>query len=770
MRQSYLESYYNIIPKTQQNRLLEIIKKNYDDVGSVVDQATLQKRLESLVAQLDKPLGDPLVQFRKAEKYSKIKSADYNNTMDEVYTDLGALFKQDNLIDSTMTIHRALNDSVITDVQSALQKVENDVMVYKVVKENKTGITDAVFNTFYKDDNQVLPYAYKANVDTYTNSAKLPPGYEQTALSINGLAMADISLTRYGGGLRGTLDNDDHTKEKAIDGSLRTFWAEVILTDEPIRQMYGGSSIFGTVCEITIKLFRSELINHIRFDPYSGYPLTVLKIKYRGSINDSWTDLNITPQSSTRYMEFNFDGVYSKEIMIVINQPNFNINTYKIPKSAINNAEMWSQIADAELSISTDTTAPIQATQDMVDYITGWQSYMDAAKQYADRLQQFGRPADYPYRASISESIFDSTTQQILAASVDGADSLKLDVYGKKAPLNDQLVEVRKYEYLYGSYNIDIKHIRYLSKGEYISPKYKVNGVILEAELDVTDVIPSGTTIEYQLATRDSEWHNIMPNGGDSYVSKERLILDAKTQAGFTRFDCSGVPNVVYMNDMPIPSGSYEFLGSSNSVVMSSGWYSGNANYTISYVPEGVSDVEPSGVVINFSDDPPVEIQETFIGSDSRQYKVSISHYPLIDFRIINDTAEADKPSPNFLYSLGGWKNISIGTLYGISPGDTYYPFTVTVDGYSAENMTDYYNNVRPALTQYDLVKYPSFEYFQSGTNLYFNVPLSNRKVKVTYSYLNDFIQLKAVLRANLRSAVHLTPELQDYTIKLRTL
>lgn len=766
MRQSYLEAYYNLIPTTQQDRLLSSIKQSYDDVGVSADLATLQNRLETLIAQLEKPLGEPLVKFRKAEKFSKIVSKDYNDTMDEVYADLGALFKQDNVIASTMIVHKALNDTVITDVQSALQKVENDIMVYKVLRENKTGITDAIFNTFYKDDNQVSPYVYKAWVDTYTNSVKLPPGSAQTALSINGLAMADITLNRYGGGVRGTLDNEEHSKERAIDEDLRTFWAEVILTDEPIRQTYEGQSYFGVVTEIVVNLFRAESLNHVRFDPYSGYPLSVVKIKYRQGHDHPWIDLGVAPQSSTKYMEFNFKEVYAKEVMVVINQSNFTVNTYKIPKRAINNAQLWSQIADSELSISIGTSEQTSSERDMVDYTDGWQAYLDATKKYADRIYSIGRPQDYSFRSSISETIFDSTTQQMLEASQTGADSLKLNVYGKKAPVNDATVEVRKYEYLYGAYNIDIKKIRYLSTGEYVSPQYKVNGVILEAELDTTEVVPSGTTIEYQLATRESEWVNIMPNGGCSYIAKERLDIDPITQTGILRFTCSGYPDSVYMNDSPLPAYSF----SNNSVAIPSGTYNSSASYTVSYTPNGVIDATPSGVVASFADNSLYDSVETFNGSDSRQYRVALAHYPYIEYRIINDTAEAMRTSPNFIYELGGWRNNSGSTLYGIVPGAIYYPFVVTVDGYSAENRTDYYEQIRPALTQYDLVNYPNFEYFQAGESIYFNTPLQNRKIIVTYKYLNDFVQLRALLRSNLRSAVYVTPVLEDYTIKLRTI
>ena len=113
--------------------------------------------------------------------------------------------------------------------------------------------------------------------------------------------------------------------------------------------------------------------------------------------------------------------------------------------------------------------------------------------------------------------------------------------------------------------------------------------------------------------------------------------------------------------------------------------------------------------------------------------------------------------------------NISGSTKYGIDPGSYYDIFTATVDGYPAENRTDYYNYIRPALTAYDRIQYPYYEYFQSDKNLYFNTKIENQEVKVIYKYLNDYVQFQAVLRNNNPANVTYTPMLLSYTLKLRT-
>jgi len=769
VRQSYLESYYNLIPKTQQERLMSVLKSRYDAVGQTATDADFTNQIKELIAGLQQPLGHPLIQLRKATKYGKIVSKDYNNTMDEAFVDLGALFKQNNNINKTIKVHRLINESVLRDIKAALATVENDIVVHKVIKENKTGITDVKFNSFYKADNLSIDSVYAAQTDTETNSIKLPKGLDHSSLSIDGLAMADIDIFHFGGGIKGTIEDESHRKELAIDGSTETFWGEVILVDEPIRQVYAGETQFGAVCEVVISLFRADLVNNIRLNPFTNYPMTILGIYYKPSVNSDWVDIGVEKVSSTTTVEFNFSEVIAKQIKIVINQRNPSINTYKIPKRIINNAQLWQQIVDREFSISTETDVPIQATQDMIDYITGWQAYVDATKSYEATLKSIGKPSDYEQTQSISESIFDAATKEMTKSGGESVvDPLKLDLYSKKPEVTDELIEVRKYEYVYGAYNIDIRKIWYLETGEYISPMYIPNGAVLEARLDTSEVVPSGTSIEYQVATRPEEWKNILPSGG--YILQERVDIDSNTQTGYIRFPCSGSIDGLYRNGNVIPVTDYVFNSTDSSVVVASGWYTATSAYTVAYEPKGVTDITPSGVIVNFAGDSLLDADETYAGVGSRQFKIDAGHYPYIEYSIINDTSKAGKSLPSFSDEDGRWLNISGVTKYGIASGEYYDILRVTVNGFDSINRTDYLAGIRPALTAYDEIMYPYYEYIHSGKSLYFNTPLADKEVKVKYKYLNDFIQLRALLRNNSRGNVSMTPILNDFTLKLRTI
>ena len=770
MSNSYLSSYESLIPAAQQQRLLAVLSVNTAATGATASLSTLETQIRALVAQLENPLGTPQFTYRPAAQFGKISSNDYNLMMQELFVDLGALFAQDNNIDSTMSIHRNLNSAAIADNQSSLNTVANDVAVYQIVNNNKDGINSAIFNNFYKDDNRYSDPIYEAFLDTETNAITLPHGSVNDALNINGLSMASISTTTYGGGIKGILSNNQATPKQAIDGSSSTFWAEVTMSPQPITQVYNSKTVFGPVCEIVINLYRIELINYVRFDPFSKFPVGVIYIMYRSNSSSPWIDIGVTPQTSTSVMEFYFNNIVVKDIKIVINQQNPSVNTYQIPQSQLNNSLLWQQIANDELSI-VDTSAPqTSSSQDMLDYTPGWQAFEDASQGYKNNLINIGYPDNYVRDGDITPSVFKAATQQITATTDAGAQVLSVQLYNAPATGNNTLVTTRMYEYVYGAYNIDVQKIWYVDTGIYTSPVYKSPGTVVEAELDTVDYSPANSNIEYQLSTRSGEWINIIPNGGSATVSGERLVPDPATLAGELRFLANGNPTAVYQNGIALPGASYSFSSSTNSVTLAQSTYIEAASYTADYVT--ASGTAGTGT-ISFLGDTLISEEEIYTGKPSDQYLVSTEFYPFINYSIINNTTNADASGTiNFTYTGGRWLNVQPSGTYvdGINGGDYYDPLLITVNGFPAENMTDYYTGERPALTQYNATSYPYYNYFHSENNVYFNTLVSGLEFKILYQYLNESIQLRATLRNNLASSVTQTPSVSSFIIKLRTI
>ena len=223
-------------------------------------------------------------------------------------------------------------------------------------------------------------------------------------------------------------------------------------------------------------------------------------------------------------------------------------------------------------------------------------------------------------------------------------------------------------------------------------------------------------------------------------------------------------------NTVSLPSSDFTYDKTDSSVEITPAWYTGTSSYTIDYLPDGIGSVTPSGVTVSFANDVLNDSVEVYSGSTSRQYKIETDYFPFINYSIINDTSRAGKSSPGFSYESGRWYNYTTSTKQGILPGEYYDVILLTVDGFEATNRTDYYDNVRPALAAYNAVTYPFYEYIHAGKSLYLNTPIYEKEIKIKYKYLNDSIQLRAILRNNNRGNVSNTPTIEDITLKMRTI
>lgn len=742
MRNNYLETFKNTIPQSQKNRLLEVIKRQHQDVGVDPTDQELEKSLINLIAQLDAPMGEPLTKFRAAVPYKPLSSSDYNKTRSEGFTDLGSLYDQNNLIEKVITQHQGINKAVLTDIKSSLQNIIDELHIHAVVRENRDGFTDVKANIFRKIDNESKSIFYKAQVDTETASLKLPASVKASALTIEGRTTATIALNHLGGGVRGTCEQEKFNKERAVDGSHDTFWGEVILTDEPVKQYYNGALHFGVICEITINLSRTELINNIKFNPFTQYPLDILNIFYWDKKTNAWMPLNVA-QRNAFTMEFNFKEVKTSQIKIVINQREANVNSYKLPKIFIRNVELWQQIVDRELSLAGLGVPEDQISQSMINQMTGWRAYLDALIKYKKQVEEKGVG-----QKTTLEKIFDSITTTLTGHQKKGAETLKLQIFQERAKQEEKLITIRKFEYTYGAYEIEINRRIYTHKGEYLSPKYVPTGPIILSELETTETTPQATAVEYSLSVDDKNWLNIAPKTTTDSGLTELLNIDKQSREAFFRFH-AGTVSGVFRNGNVLAPTDYTLLQSGgvwSGVLIHASVYDAKSMYTVDYVP-----ILASQSVDWTTLKPRKVMEEKVVDAGNREHSIELDKFPHIDFEKINS-----------------WTDMGDGEW--ISGGLQYFPLVVTVNGHKALNRTDYYDVRSPALTPFDVNRYPFYEFMQAGRRLWFNADIDGKRIRTVYSYLNNYIQLKIILRSILPGANSVTPEIKDYLIKLKTL
>jgi len=89
-------------------------------------------------------------------------------------------------------------------------------------------------------------------------------------------------------------------------------------------------------------------------------------------------------------------------------------------------------------------------------------------------------------------------------------------------------------------------------------------------------------------------------------------------------------------------------------------------------------------------------------------------------------------------------------------------------------NRTNYHNNNKYPLQDYDPVRYPVFEYYQYKNRIYFNDNLNNygdnneAEIIVKYKYLIECLRLKIIMYRNIKHNYGLTPIVRSYAIKTK--
>jgi hypothetical protein len=105
------------------------------------------------------------------------------------------------------------------------------------------------------------------------------------------------------------------------------------------------------------------------------------------------------------------------------------------------------------------------------------------------------------------------------------------------------------------------------------------------------------------------------------------------------------------------------------------------------------------------------------------------------------------------------------GKVWGLNLR-TYEPIRVFVDGEKTYNVTDYYNLVQPAFSGSS--ENNRIEFVQAGKTLFFNQPLVGRKIEVQYSWLIQYLKLRATLRSNVPVNTILTPKLDSARLRVK--
>ncbi|HUW12379.1 MAG TPA: hypothetical protein VM537_21820, partial [Anaerolineae bacterium] len=98
----------------------------------------------------------------------------------------------------------------------------------------------------------------------------------------------------------------------------------------------------------------------------------------------------------------------------------------------------------------------------------------------------------------------------------------------------------------------------------------------------------------------------------------------------------------------------------------------------------------------------------------------------------------------------------------------TYAPLVVNVGNIAAFNISDYLSGRHPAFlsTSEDALRY---EYIQIGRKLFFNRPINNTPITVSYRWMTQYLQVFGLLRGHGAARVPSTPVLSRYHLEIES-
>lgn len=352
------------------------------------------------------------------------------------------------------------------------------------------------------------------------------------------------------------------------------------------------------------------------------------------------------------------------------------------------------------------------------------------------------------------------------------------DIVSKPKPFKEDLIDMQKYEYVTGLYQMAASQVGYKRTGIYVSKPFIVPGNVLEVELEAQESHPlfdlvsyttnRCTSVEYYITHKArpiaTDWLPILPKGHQNIYNE--LLQVTNQRVGELRFKAkSDMPIYVYCNHKLMANHEWSIYPDYQQIIVNSEQFVASHIYTIDYTPDS-EDYNPWLLDLREHGLSPSTAIESSVEGPDRNGTLYLQRYPYIDYnrvqdqdyhpiRVYIDDANIIGPEGNEFNSALPWHD------------DTLI---------ATRNITDYQNLIRPELTPYQTTDpvYLTFEYTHHQNMLYFAEtfdriePSSGNHAtgnfRIEYDVLDPTIRFKIIMR-NTNPMLSTTPIVDNYTL-----
>lgn len=685
-------------------------------IRSGVEEDSERKRLEEMITAAGQPA------FKALEQSGLAQSDPINQNLREADLDLRTLFLHLGKIDAELNKHQRLHQSVLQSMKIAVRKLE-DQLEYITERLARNLGSNTHFESFrdpssfetdqslYTEaDGSPVPEASRAVLDLDREGIKLPVVHWENALiSPTGIKLGRIRIVKKLGTNPRELWNPQSDVDRAIDGSMETFWSESIFTESPIKvalvdpddpDYYCGIQ-HGAACELEITFDSITVINEISFTPYAEHPVQILAVRaytsddpnepYVDLISPKLADIGRGPAFTLEPVVYQLPDTPVKRLRILLNQIHYTREEILVSTREERKTEMiLSAAGTEEPKVEEDAVfAPVWASHYEADpsLMTVQRMMLDQAEPDIERLM-------------------DLTNEE-------------------------EIVPMTVFHYQYGMYDIGVKRREYADAGVYVSQPITSDKGLQGVSLSVTEEhpvvpgMPRVTHIEYSVSPDGKTWYPILPLGQEK-VEGEVIKVSPATRSAPLRFRAAQVLQV-YENGQPV-----SFTASAQEVTVAE--YHSSSIYTVDYIPE------EGQTYVDFAKAGPIREIYRQYGTD-RRGRLMLPDVPYVNYQKLSAGIQ---PSASERLSV-----------------------TVTLqDGsrITAVDVTDYLNpvnNLDP--TSADL----QFQVI-GPRQIQFNRPIdSTTLITVEYPTVAKSVRLRAILRRS-GGDPGLTPVLKDYILHMR--
>jgi hypothetical protein len=818
----FLDDFLITMPTTQRKKLMELLELKRKE-GLIRSSHELQAELERLLADIGEREGGPT--FKARTQSGKTDSQSFNANMEEIAFDLATLFEASSTVDRLMMDNKQLSRSLLSSIKKKIFTVQSKLERYKMLMKHSDGFVDGVHEQFNnpeytETDGTILQSLRKDRYDKFLDSTYAAETIGGS-LQLAGVETIDQLKTNYGRRLARVevlnrtghaSSNPDHEIEKAIDGSLNTYWAESILVDQPIVQNindlwknnYTDFPKDGAISEIQISLNGITTVSDIHFDPFCSYPMEIISIygyetedmggRVYELISPNHSNVHQRSKKSVNQMTFQFPSVDVSKLRILIRQENYVKENYIVNEDEVQNMELWRKLSSSPDLIN-DYKNPNEtmAEFDKKNEISGWSVYLEKLKEWADSVND-SSVVEAAKRAMETVRMGDYKNPMLLKLQAMMPD--KQSEIEKDKTLSSAYKPVNKLSYLYGAYDISVFGRKYRNESIYITKPLPLSSNATRISLSTEEKhhdIEVGremqnafqtqdtariTDIEYYITHKKNpsakDWFPILP-AEKKYVQGELLSGDLiqGMPSEFKNYEDSGNPLVVYSfrfpvvsdktvilrrNGTPLNPSTYVISDDGRKIGIFSKFYTASSIYTVDYKPDDnawiVSLDESVGILPTQYIDQNGETGEYFSQADHNN-SISLKHKPYLFRKNL------------FLYEED--KNIYEQNNEKLSSSEPEFPMIVRVNGEEYKNVTNYTTNT------YDIDRLSENEgktFAQVGNDIVFGKPIDGSKIvsiTVDYYYVTTDIRMKAILRRNSVEDESVTPALYSYHIRCQS-